>query len=120
MNINELKNQLNSLGYYNLERIYHSFSPNFSVLHQRACKDHLIDLTYHEFYCDMKRLEELKIGECAIAIYDPYMGWQTEIKTRFDIQNLVYDNILVFEVLNHETINSWSVPTGNVYKIVEK
>jgi len=130
MKLNEL---LEFMSRWNLKhkRIYESYSSNFSVLHQTACKEFLTnEVSYHDFYCDMKRLENLDFGETALVIYEPITGWETSVRQTSDIKEVeevfsmlhtdfIEGALLIFEKTGQETFNYQPspVPSGKVYRI---
>lgn len=130
MLIANLRVTLNKSG-FDIKRLYQYSSSDFSVLHAEAAKDFLDrPLGLHEYYCDMKRLEKLKVGEVAITLYNPSSGFATEVKVGLDsvalaevIQAIEYglvEQVLIFELTHHtKTKNLLPVPAGKVYQVVK-
>lgn len=130
MKLSELKELMRqwSVGY---EQIYRSSPSSFSVLHEQACKEFLANqISYHHFYCDMKRFESLDFDEIALVMYDPISGQTTQViavKSHTEVERLfimlhtefIEGALLMFEKTGQETFNYQPLPVscGRVYKL---
>jgi hypothetical protein len=128
MNLNTAKVKFFENG-IKLERLYKCFMSDFSIPHQEACKEFLNrDISHHEFYCDMKRLQTLEVGDFAFVIYGSNLvtggGFQTEVKFSDTIDEVInlfgndfLETVLVFELTHHS--EPFSAPAGSVYKLIK-
>jgi hypothetical protein len=131
MNLEEVEQNLSDRGLI-LNRLYNYLSPDFSILHAEACSEFLNHpIRLHEYYCDVKRLEKLDVGEVTAVLYNPSSGFSTEVKVRLDADSLaeviqaieygLVEKVLIFELTHHnQTRNLLPVPAGKVYQVIKE